>query len=177
MINSHFYKDRGDSMAKLSEEEIKYRNELSEYLRKDIFGYEQRNYATPNYLWVRINGFITGKAFGNKELTDENKYYTYKDILCTFKYCKPEIMKLFNRMTFKDEHHRINTVMRIIDANLVVVKDMIRKAEEQQSQIENSEPTMAEQYEIAKIQEETEKDNDTYKTKSTQVDESLEEFF
>ena len=69
-------------MAKLSEEEIKYRNELSEYLRKDIFGYDQRNYATPNYLWVRINGFITGKAFGNKELTEENKYYTYKDILC-----------------------------------------------------------------------------------------------
>lgn len=158
-------------MAKLTEEEKRYRDELSDYVRKEIFGYEQRGFATPNLFWVRVNGFLTGRTYGNLELSAENKYYTYKDILATFKYCKPEIMRLYNRMSFKNEAHRINTTMKIIDENIVTVKQMMEKSEQQSKKMESIKSELLEQYQVA------EDTKDTYKAKSTQVDESLEEFF
>ena len=44
--------------------------------------------------------------------------YEFKDILLTFKLCKLKIKDCLNSMNFKDESHKVNTIMMFVEKEI-----------------------------------------------------------
>lgn len=153
------------SQLKLTEEEVKQRDELSEYIRKEIFEYTEKE-KTPQYFWKRIAGIKCGEFVPRTGMKEEPCYYSYGDILIVFKMCKYDISNMINNMEFKDEHHKINCVLKIIQANMIPIMRTVEK---------NRKNTLKEP-DISEIKKYQETTTDNYKSKSKDIDESLEEF-
>lgn len=121
---------------KLTKEEKCFRNELNNYIKTEILKYNNEK-ALPPYLWHRINAMRLGKTFHKGSLNNGTEYYTYEEILITFKYCKHMILRYLETNTFKDEKHKINAILLIVRNNINDVKDRIKRSEIQEERIRN----------------------------------------
>lgn len=90
--------------------------ELYRYVFSDIFGYKQ-GMKMPPYIIMRLKGLRDGKFHGNKNI-QKCADYSFKTILLTFKAKKVDILSMYDRMTFKDESHRMNAVMKVIENHI-----------------------------------------------------------
>ncbi len=118
----------------LTPEEKELKDEINAYLRDEIFKYDSGK-ALPKFLWVRIESYRQGKTFARGDMSKAHIYYSYEEILITFKYCKYDILKCLNSMEFKDEYHKINTIMTYIDRNINFVKDKLRQQDELRAKV------------------------------------------
>lgn len=111
---------------KMSEKEkIDWEN-LYNYVKK-IMGYDKDQALSKNMV-LRLKGLTTNKFMENKKIEDTANY-SYEVILNTFKYCSPDIQKVFNSMTFVDEMHKFNVVLKIVERNINTVYMKMKKAE------------------------------------------------
>lgn len=130
-------------MAKMTKQEIEEWDELYEYVKKDILGYDEK-LALPKNLVLRLKGIKEGKFIANKK-TKALGDYSFKIILMTFKINKYEIVNaLSDKSKFKDESHMMNYMMAIIEKKINDTYSRLNRLEKSQEKGENLEITTSE---------------------------------
>lgn len=116
-------------------------DELYNYVKKHIMNYSD-DMKLPKHMILRLQGLHTGNFCANKKLKPMANY-SFKVILYTFQLYKNQILNIFktNDLKFKDENHKINYCMRIIEDNindLVIKMKLAEKVKEKKDIIDNS---------------------------------------
>ena len=101
---------------KMTFEEMQEWDELYQYVRKNIMGYDE-NQTLPSYVVVRLQGLLKGKYMGSNKTID-NANYSYRTVLNTFKYCSPDIYKALRTGGFNGEQHKVNYIFKIVENNI-----------------------------------------------------------
>lgn len=109
---------------------------LCEYVKKDIMGYTD-DMKFPRFIALRLRGLASGQFMANKKQKPQAEY-DYKTILYTFKACKLDIMNGFksNQTKWKNENHRFNYCMVIIESNINDMVIRLRNAKKAKKQAE-----------------------------------------
>ena len=112
-------------------------DELCEYVKKEILGYDD-NMKFPKYLALKLQGVKRGNHIANNNHTSNANYDDYT-ILCACKLCKQKIVSYLhdNEMKIKDEKHKINLIIKMIEPEINDVYLRIQKAEKAKSSVEN----------------------------------------
>lgn len=105
-----------EKAKKLSEQELQEFDDLYQYVRKNIMGYDE-NQALPSNMVLRLKGLSSGKFIENNN-TKNRANYSYVTILNTFKFCSPTIQNALITNRFKDEMHKFNYVLKIVEPNI-----------------------------------------------------------
>ena len=129
---------------KMSAEEKEQFNELYSYVHDVIMGYDEKT-ALDRYFVLRLKGLKEGKFIANNK-TKLYGEYTIQEILATFMYCKNEIVKGLTFNDFKDNQHKINYIMFLVELQLNMIRERIRNKAKEEKQIEQVE--IAEQSKI-----------------------------
>lgn len=117
-------------------------DELCEYVKKEILNYDD-NMKFPTYLALKLQGLKKGQHIANNNINKNANYDDYT-LLCAFKICKPKIINYLNNneLKIKDERHKINLIVKIVEPviNDVYVRIQQTKMSEEkviQSSFEN----------------------------------------
>lgn len=104
-------------MARIKKDNTEW-NELCEYVKKEILRYDD-NMKFPTYLALKLQGLKKGQNIANNNAKINACYDDYT-ILCTFKLCKKKITDYIDthESNIKDERHRINLIMKIIEPEI-----------------------------------------------------------
>lgn len=121
---------------KMTFEENQDWEELYEYVKKDILGYEVEQ-KLPQYITIRLLGLARGKHMANNR-TVNNANYSYKTILNTFKFCSADIQKAIRTNNFSNEQHKINYVLKIIEKNINDVYIRMKSIEKAKKESEST---------------------------------------
>ena len=89
------------------------------YYVKNLLGYDE-NQALSSTMVLRLKGLLTNKFIENNNI-ESTANYSYETILNTFKFCSPEISKALRTNSFKDENHRFNYILKIVEKNINTV--------------------------------------------------------
>lgn len=132
----------------MTEKEIKEFDELYEYIRIDIMGYD-KTIPLPKYFVMRLKGLSKGKFISSGDQSPLYTYYSFLEIMYTFKLNKGLIVNAFKTKSFKDESHKINYMMLIVEKDINNIKtNLIRKQKQQEESkrlnIDNQASTQAE---------------------------------
>jgi len=140
-------------------------NDLCEYVKKEILEYPN-DMKFPKYLALRLRGLESGQFIANKKQTPQANY-DYKTILITFKICKSKILQYFigNQTKFKDERHKINTIMLFVENEINDVTIRLKNVKHSEDKIEKM-----------KMENQTNEGSE-YKSKTTQVNKDLDELW
>lgn len=112
--------------------------EVYEYMKRDILGYDE-TMRVPNYMVLRLIGLSEGKFMANKKQESFGKY-PFSTILITMKMSKASINSYIynNKSKFKDEQQKFNGVMKIIESKINDVVLRLKKVENSEEKIEQS---------------------------------------
>lgn len=140
-------------------QEKKEWDELYQYFKTDIMGYSAEQ-SLSQYAVMRLRGMKSGQFYRNKSVTALADY-PYSVILLTLKYVKPRLDDLFRVTKFNNEEHKINYVLKIVEANLNGVYNKLKQIKEEQSRMVEVKvddlPNYANKYENKKVNENLEK--------------------
>ena len=115
-------------------EENKQWNELYEYVKKEILEYTD-DMQLPRFIILRLRGLRSGKFMANRN-SEPMASYDYNTILLTFKACKYDILRYTKQNNFKDEQHRFNYVMVIIENNINDIVMRLKNVKKQEKKID-----------------------------------------
>lgn len=101
-------------------------DELYEYVRTEVMGYDQ-NQSLSSEMVLRLKGLLSNKFMENNHIQDTASYF-YKTVLNTFKYCSLDIQRGLSSNSFRDERHRFNYVLKIVESNLNTVYTRMKNA-------------------------------------------------
>lgn len=119
------YKEQQD-VKHMSAQEMEEYDELYQYVRCKIMGYDE-NQSLSSKMALRLKGLKVNKFIENKAIADTANY-SYKLILTTFKFCSVEIDRAFRSKNFKDEMHKFNYALTIVESNLNTVYTRMKNA-------------------------------------------------
>lgn len=94
---------------------------------KNIMKYDE-NQSLSNAMVLRLKGLLTNKFMENNNI-ESTANYSYETILNTFKYCSPNIQRALRTCTFKDEQHKFNYILKIVEKNINNVYMRMKNAE------------------------------------------------
>lgn len=97
-------------------------DELYQYIRSDIFDYGDN--PLPRWFVLRLKGLQNGKFVANKNSKSMGSY-TCTEIYVTFKLKEKYIKSMIKSRKFKNEKHKINYIMVIIEKDINDVVRMI----------------------------------------------------
>lgn len=120
---------------KMSEEE-KVAWENLYYYVKNLLGYDE-NQALSSTMVLRLKGLLTNKFMENNNITSTANY-SYETILNTFKFCKLDIDKALRTCNFKDENHRFNYLLKIVEKNINTVYVKMKNIEKAKEEAKSS---------------------------------------
>ena len=112
---------------RMSKQEKEKWDELYEFVRVKVLGYDENQSLSKNMV-LRLKGMLNGKFMANNS-TEDNANYSYDVVINTFKYSMPDIQRALNNVSFADEGHKFNYIMRIVDGNLNTVYMKMKRAE------------------------------------------------
>lgn len=119
----------------MSFEESEEWNELYEYVRSNIMGYD-KDTSLSSRMVARLQGLMKGKYMVSYKTAD-NADYSYKTILNTFKYCSPDIRKALSYKSFDDEWIKFNYIAKIVENNINTVYKREQQAEKNREKTKN----------------------------------------
>ena len=108
--------------------------ELYEYVRKNIMGYDENQSLSKNMV-LRLKGLLTNKFMANNNI-DDTSNYSYETILLTFKFCMPDIQRGLKGSSFRDETHKFNYVLKIVESNINTVYMRVKNSEKSKQKTE-----------------------------------------
>ena len=109
--------------------------ELCEYVKLEILGYDSKM-KFPKDLALKLQGLKKGQFIANNKAKINAQYDNFT-LLCTFKLCKQRIVNyISNNDKIKNEKHKINTIMKIIEPE---VNDMYIRLNERELSIKKIE--------------------------------------
>ena len=106
------------------------------YYVKNIMGYDE-NQALSSTMVLRLKGLLTNKFIENNNITSTANY-SYETILNTFKFCSQDIQRALRTCVFKDETHRFNYVLKIVEKNINTVYVRMRNAQKAKEEAKNT---------------------------------------
>lgn len=118
----------------MSIEDKKDWEQLYEYVRKNVLGYD-KNQSLSREMVLRLKGLLNNKYMANNNIANTSNY-SYKTVLNTFKFCLPDIQRGLCSNDFKDERHRFNYTLKIVESNLNNVYMRMKKAERSKQKTE-----------------------------------------
>lgn len=121
---------------KMTEEEKIEWDELYTYVKKNIMGYDD-NQALSSTMVLRLKGLLTNKFIENKNI-EASANYSYKTILNAFKYSLLDIQRAIRTNNFKDEMHKFNYVLKIVEKNINTVYMRMRNAQKAKEEAKNT---------------------------------------
>ena len=110
-------------------------DELYTYVRSNIMGYDE-NQALSSSMVLRLKGLLVNKFMENNNIKDSANY-SYKTILNTFKFCSQDIHKALRTNSFKDEMHRFNYILKIVEKNINDIYIRMRNIEKAKEEAES----------------------------------------
>lgn len=116
------------------EEKIAWDN-LYTYVRKNIMGYDD-NQALSSAMVLRLKGLLTNKFMENNNIKNTANY-SYETILNTFKYSSFDIQKALRSNNFKDEKHKFNYILKIVEQNINTVYVKMKNVEKAKEEAKN----------------------------------------
>lgn len=119
---------------KLTEKEKQDWDMLYQYV-KNLLGYDE-NQALSSTMVLRLKGLLTNKFIENGNIADTANY-SYETILNTFKFCSPDIYKALRTNNFKDESHKFNYVLKIVEKNINTVYMKMKNVEKAKEEAKN----------------------------------------
>jgi hypothetical protein len=111
----------------MTEKEKQDWENLYNYVKKNIMGYDD-NQALSSAMVLRLKGLLTNKFMENNNI-QSTANYSYETILNTFKFCSTDIQKALRINSFKDETHKFNYVLKIVEKNINDVYVRMRNVE------------------------------------------------
>ena len=120
---------------KMTEEE-KVAWENLYYYVKNLLGYDE-NQALSSTMVLRLKGLLTNKFIENNAI-ESTASYSYETILNTFKFCKLDIDKALRTCNFKDENHRFNYLLKIVEKNINTVYVKMKNIEKAKEEAKNT---------------------------------------
>ena len=121
---------------KMTEKEKKDWEELYTYVKKNVMGYDE-NQALSNTMVLRLKGLLTNKFIENGNI-ESTANYSYETILNTFKYSSIDINKALRTNNFKDESHKFNYVLKIVEKNINTVYVKMKNVEKAKEEAKNN---------------------------------------
>ena len=144
----------------LSSEEVTYWEKLYDYVNYQIMGYKKNMLSS--YMISRLKGLREGKYFQNTQ-QDVEGIYPSKVILNTFKFCMPNIQRALNNNSFKDEKHKFNYILKIVEDNLNNVYIRMKNVEKVKEEADNLDVSNTAEYvNTFKAKNDTSKASDKY---------------
>ena len=124
-------------MAKMTEKEKKDWDELYQYIKIEIFEYD-KSQKLPSYMVLRLKGLKEGKFMANKKIISMANY-EYNHILYTFKINKMKIKQIVRSQDFKNEQHKFNTIMIIIEKEINDVVNRLKQVVKSEEKVKSME--------------------------------------
>ena len=121
---------------RMTEEEKIAWDKLYTYVRKNIMNYDE-NQALPSTMVLRLKGLLTNKFMENNNI-QSTANYSYETILNTFKYSSLDIQKALRTNNFKDESHKFNYILKIVEKNINTVYVRMKNAEKAKEEAKNT---------------------------------------
>ena len=121
---------------KMTKEEKMAWDELYTYVRKNIMGYDD-NQALSSTMVLRLKGLLTNKFMENSKI-EASANYSYETILNTFKYSSLDIQRALRTNNFKDESHKFNYILKIVEKNINTVYVRMKNAEKAKEEAKNT---------------------------------------
>ena len=109
---------------------------LYTYVRKNVMGYDE-NQALSSTMVLRLKGLLTNKFMENKNI-EATANYSYETILNAFKYSSPDIQRVLRTNNFKDESHKFNYILKIVEKNINTVYVRMKNAEKAKEEAKNT---------------------------------------
>ena len=103
---------------------------------KNLLGYDE-NQSLSSTMVLRLKGLLTNKFMANNNIQD-GANYSYEVILNTFKYCSVDIQRALGTNNFKDEMHRFNYLLKIVEKNINTVYVKMKNAEKAKEEAKNT---------------------------------------
>ena len=100
----------------MTEEEKRDWEALYTYVKSNIMGYDE-NQALSSTMVLRLKGLLTNKFMENGNIKDSANY-SYEVILNTFKFCSADIQRVLRTNTWKNETHKFNYILKIVESNI-----------------------------------------------------------
>ena len=102
---------------------------------KRLLGYDE-NQALSSTMVLRLKGLLTNKFIENKNI-ESTANYSYETILNTFKYSSFDIQKALKSNNFKDESHKFNYILKIVEKNINTVYMKMKNLETAKEEAKN----------------------------------------
>lgn len=103
---------------------------------KNLLGYDE-NQALSSTMVLRLKGLLTNKFIENNNI-ESTANYSYEVILNTFKFCKLDIEKSLRTGNFKDEHHKFNYILKIVEKNINTVYMKMKNLQKAKEEAKNT---------------------------------------
>lgn len=114
------------------------------YYVKNLMGYDE-NQSLSNAMVLRLKGLLTNKFMENKNI-DSTANYSYETILNTFKYCSIDIQRALSTSEFKDESHKFNYILKIVEKNINTVYMKMKSAQKSKKELESMDVSHTTEY-------------------------------
>ena len=121
---------------KMTEKEKQDWESLYMYVKSNIMGYDE-NQALSSTMVLRLKGLLTNKFIENNNI-QSTANYSYDTILNTFKYSSLDIQRALRTNNFKDEMHKFNYVLKIVEKNINTVYMRMKNAEKAKEEAKNT---------------------------------------
>lgn len=119
----------------MTEEEKIAWDELYTYVKKNVMRYDD-DQALSNAMVLRLKGLLTNKFMENNNIKSTANY-SYETILNAFKYSSLDIQRALRTNNFKDEMHRFNYILKIVEKNINTVYVKMRNAQKAKEEAKN----------------------------------------
>lgn len=106
------------------------------YYVKNLLGYDE-NQALSSTMVLRLKGLLTNKFIENNNIANSANY-SYETILNAFKFSSLDIQKALRANSFKDEMHRFNYILKIVEKNINTVYIKMRNIEKAKEEAKNA---------------------------------------
>lgn len=135
---------------------------LYDYVKDEILQYD-KDMKVPKFMALRLRGLNKGTFIANK---NQKPYanYSYNVILLTFKAYKHDILKYTSQNIFKDEQHKFNYIMVIIENNINDIVLRLNNSQKHKESMQSFDTDTIQRENIAEYKKKTKKtDNNRLK--------------
>lgn len=120
---------------KQSQEQKKEFDELYEYVKKEVFHYDN-NQSLPSIYVLGLKGLAKGKAVENKKIKDRADY-GYKVVLAAFILSKPKIDYHIRTKNFKSDSNMFRYITKIVEGNLNYAYEKMKSKNNSNEKVRN----------------------------------------
>jgi enamine deaminase RidA (YjgF/YER057c/UK114 family) len=121
---------------KMTEKEKQDWESLYMYVKSNIMGYDE-NQALSSTMVLRLKGLLTNKFIENNSI-QSTANYSYETVLNAFKYSSLDIQRVLRTNSFKDEMHKFNYVLKIVEKNINTVYMKMKNAQKAKEEAKNT---------------------------------------